>query len=57
MKKLKTHYEVVSQPPNESDPAGWSWLLCGREVAEKMTTNRKAVTCKHCLSRLGAQED
>jgi len=52
----KVHYEEVTQPPNESDPEGWSEILCGLdgvESSEQLTSNPKFVTCKKCLKRLG----
>ncbi len=52
MSKPKVHFEVWEQPPNESDPEGWSYLICGREDAEEATDNIKSVTCKICLREI-----
>lgn len=52
MSKPKVHYEIFEQPPNESDPDGWSYLICGIEECKESTTNIKNVTCKNCLRRI-----
>lgn len=57
MYKPKIHLEIIEQSPNESDPEGYSYLLCGLESAMKMTTDYKFVTCKHCLKRIGQNNE
>lgn len=46
---MKTHLEVIEQPPNESDPDGWSSILCGLESSENFTTHWPSVDCCNCL--------
>jgi len=48
----KTHYEVVTQEPNESDPDGWSEILCNVEYSDNTTAEKEFVTCKNCLKLL-----
>lgn len=45
---FKTHLEVITQAPNESDTEGDGYILCGRDWAYVKTRNIKSVTCKHC---------
>lgn len=52
MSKPKIHLEIVTQRPDESDPDGWSYILCGRVVVHKCTENISGVTCNVCLKRL-----
>lgn len=52
MSKLKTHLEIITRAANESDPDAESYILCGQDVAENLTFNENAVTCKRCLARI-----
>jgi hypothetical protein len=52
MKNRTIHLEVIEQQPNESDTEGWSYILCGLEDVQEITTNRKFVTCKNCLEKM-----
>jgi len=52
MSKHKMHFEVIEQAPSESDPDGWSYILCRRDSVESCTTNKDLVTCRICKRTL-----
>ena len=49
------HFELIVQPPSESDPEGYSVLACGRETGN-YTNITKFVDCKNCLKRMSNVE-
>ena len=56
-KRHKIHLEIWDVAPNESDPAGQVYSVCGREYFENGTTWKECVTCKQCLKVIKKDKD
>lgn len=55
MARGKIHKEIVLSEPTEADTAGESLIACGLDGvadASQLTTDDRAVTCKHCMRRI-----
>jgi len=51
MSKKKAHLFVWDPAPNESDPAGEEYAMCGNDVSESGSHHVELVTCRRCLKR------
>ncbi len=46
---------IMGAPPNESDPDGSEYYLCGEENGVNGSRDIKHVDCKRCLNRVKGQ--
>jgi hypothetical protein len=51
MSKPKTHLLKWSIAPNESDPVGEEYVVCGNDSATVGSHHMSRVTCKRCIKR------